>query len=92
MFYQGSFQPFAYTYPDYSWPETLSFFTALRSLYLEQLKQSNQEPGRRNDMFVPFKGSNGSKVSANGLNEWNYFERVEPSCRPEGFPPRNGVF
>ena len=37
--------PFADAYADYSWPETLSFFTALRSLYLEQLKQNKQEPG-----------------------------------------------
>lgn len=45
MFYRGSFQPFAHTYPDYSWPETLRFFTSLRSLYLDQLKQSHQELG-----------------------------------------------
>ena len=37
-------------------------------------------------MFVPFKGSNGSKVSSDGLNEWNYFERFEPSCSPARFP------
>ena len=37
-FHRGSFQPFDYTYPDYRWPETLSFFSSLRSLYLSQLK------------------------------------------------------
>lgn len=40
LFHDGSFHPFAYTYPDYLWPETLSFFTALRSVYLGQLKDS----------------------------------------------------
>lgn len=39
LFQSGSFQPFAYTYSDYLWPETLSFFATLRSLYLRQLKQ-----------------------------------------------------
>jgi len=38
-FYNGSFQPSSYTYPDYCWPETLSFFAAARSLYLSQLRQ-----------------------------------------------------
>jgi len=38
LFQSGSFQPLAYTYPDYLWPETRSFFMALRSLYLKQLK------------------------------------------------------
>ncbi|MFQ5853631.1 MAG: DUF4416 family protein, partial [Candidatus Binatia bacterium] len=40
MFYSGSFQPFAHTYPDYRWPETLSFFSELRTLYLRQLRES----------------------------------------------------
>jgi len=39
MFYRGSFQPFAHTYPDYRWPETLSYFGRLRSIYMEQLQQ-----------------------------------------------------
>jgi len=38
MFYRGSFRPFDHTYPDYFWPETLTFFTTLRALYLRQLK------------------------------------------------------
>ena len=41
LLYQGaSFQPLTNTYPDYLWPETLSFFTGLRSLYLNQLKEA----------------------------------------------------
>lgn len=39
-FYDGHFQPCPYTYPDYRWPETLSFFSDLRQLYLRQLTQS----------------------------------------------------
>lgn len=39
LFHSGSFQSFSYTYPDYVWPETLSFLAALRSLYLNQLKE-----------------------------------------------------
>lgn len=38
LFYNGSFQPFRFTYPDYLWAETISFFTAVRSVYLKQLK------------------------------------------------------
>lgn len=38
-FHSGSFQPFTTTYPDYLWPETISFFAALRHRYLSQLKQ-----------------------------------------------------
>ena len=37
LFQNGSFQSFPYTYRDDLWPETLSFFAALRSLYLKQL-------------------------------------------------------
>ena len=40
LFYQDdSFHSFSYTYADYLWPETLSFFTGLRSLYLDQLRR-----------------------------------------------------
>ncbi len=39
LFQSGSFQPLAYTYPDYLWPEARAFFMGLRSLYLKQLKQ-----------------------------------------------------
>ncbi len=38
LYHGGSFHPFPYTYPDYLWPEALGFFTALRSLYLHQLR------------------------------------------------------
>ena len=47
LFHDGSFHPFVYTYPDYLWPETLSFFTSLRSLYLKQLKDIGQPAGTR---------------------------------------------
>ncbi|MBI2988159.1 MAG: DUF4416 family protein [Deltaproteobacteria bacterium] len=40
LFQDGSFQPLAYTYADYLWPEALSFFMGLRALYLTQLKQA----------------------------------------------------
>lgn len=42
LFHSGSFHPFAYTYPDYLWPETIAFFSELRSLYLNQLRQGGQ--------------------------------------------------
>ena len=38
MFHHSSFQPHDYTYPDYRWPETLSYFGTLGSIYMEQLK------------------------------------------------------
>ncbi len=41
LFQSGSFQPLAYTYPDYLWPEARSFFMTLRSLYLKQFKQDD---------------------------------------------------
>jgi len=40
LYYDGAFQSCRYTYPDYLWRETLSFFSSVRSLYLDQLKQS----------------------------------------------------
>ena len=39
LYHDGSFQPFIYTYRDYLWPDTRSFFSALRSLYLSQLRK-----------------------------------------------------
>ena len=39
LYYKGSFHPFAYTYPDYLWPETAAFLNASRVRYLEQLKR-----------------------------------------------------
>lgn len=39
FFQNGSFRSFPYTYADYLWPATLSFFAQLRSRYLSQLKQ-----------------------------------------------------
>jgi hypothetical protein len=43
QFQRGSFAPFPYTYPDYRWPETLCFFGALRSRYLEQLRAARPD-------------------------------------------------
>jgi hypothetical protein len=37
-FREGAFERFDYTYPDYGWEETLSFFAALRSRYLSQMR------------------------------------------------------
>lgn len=39
LFQGGSFQPLAYTYPDYLWPETMAFLNASRARYLEQIKR-----------------------------------------------------
>ena len=44
-FCHGAFEPFPHTYPDYRWPETLSFFLALRSVYLRQLRAGRQNAG-----------------------------------------------
>jgi hypothetical protein len=38
LFHKGSFEPFIYTYKDYLWRDTHSFFSAVRSLYLRQLR------------------------------------------------------
>ncbi len=43
LYYGGAFHPFSYTYRDYLWPETLNFFTALRALYLNQLRRERQQ-------------------------------------------------
>jgi hypothetical protein len=43
MFYNGSFHPVATTYPDYGWPETISFFSTLRTVYQKQLKQNESQ-------------------------------------------------
>ncbi len=39
IFQDGSFRACLYTYADYRWPETLSFFSTVRSVYLKQLKE-----------------------------------------------------
>jgi hypothetical protein len=40
LLYQGgSYRPLDYTYADYRWPQTLSFFSGLRAGYLNQLKR-----------------------------------------------------
>jgi hypothetical protein len=39
LYHDGVFHGSSYTYQDYLWPETLSFLTGLRSIYLAQLKQ-----------------------------------------------------
>ena len=40
MYYNGQFHGLPYTYPDYLWPQTLSFLSRLRALYLDQLRQA----------------------------------------------------
>lgn len=40
LFHNGSFESFIYTYKDYLWPDTISFFSALRPLYLSQLRNA----------------------------------------------------
>lgn len=42
----GAFVPYAYTYPDYQWPEVLEFFQKVRARYLEQLKAKRQQAKR----------------------------------------------
>ena len=39
LYYDGAFQACPHTYPDYLWPETLSFLTFLRGRYLDQLRK-----------------------------------------------------
>ena len=39
VFQDGSIQTRPCTYPDYRWPETLSFFSTARSVYLKQLRE-----------------------------------------------------
>jgi len=39
LYFDAEFHGCPYTYPDYLWSETLSFFTACRARYLEQLRQ-----------------------------------------------------
>ncbi|HEY7558261.1 MAG TPA: DUF4416 family protein [Candidatus Binatia bacterium] len=39
FYFDAAFHGCAYTYPDYLWSETLSFFTVCRARYLEQLRQ-----------------------------------------------------
>lgn len=39
IYQSGLFRPFAYTYPDYLWPETVAFFAELRSRYLGELRR-----------------------------------------------------
>lgn len=39
-YFQGTYQPWPWTYPDYKTPEYLSFFHRLRKIYLAQLAHS----------------------------------------------------
>jgi len=39
LYYDGAFHGSSYTYQDYLWPQTLTFLTPLRSVYLAQLGQ-----------------------------------------------------
>jgi hypothetical protein len=38
LYYDGAFHGSTHTYPDYLWPQTLTFFSAVRSAYLAQLR------------------------------------------------------
>jgi len=40
VYYDGGFHEGLHTYADYRWPESLYFFNVLRSVYLDQLRQS----------------------------------------------------
>ena len=40
LYYGGGFHGCPYTYPDYLWPQTLDFFTRLRTLYLQDLREA----------------------------------------------------
>jgi uncharacterized protein DUF4416 len=42
LYYEGLFHPFVYTYPDFIWPETAVFLAAVRSRYLDQLRQNKK--------------------------------------------------
>jgi hypothetical protein len=39
LYFDAAFHGCPYTYPDYLWSETLSFFTVCRARYLEQLRR-----------------------------------------------------
>ncbi|MBI2365136.1 MAG: DUF4416 family protein [Deltaproteobacteria bacterium] len=39
QYFDGAFHGLAHTYPDYLWPQTLAFFTSLRSVYFDQLRR-----------------------------------------------------
>ena len=39
LYYEGSFHGLGYTYPDYLWPETLTFLLTVRRTYLAQLRE-----------------------------------------------------
>jgi hypothetical protein len=39
LYYEGSFHGLGYTYPDYLWPETLTFLLTVRRTYLSQLRE-----------------------------------------------------
>jgi Domain of unknown function (DUF4416) len=43
FYYNGAFQFCHYTYPDFRWPQTLSFLRSVRDSYLEQLRQSRND-------------------------------------------------
>lgn len=39
LYYEGAFHDGLRTYADYRWPESLCFFTSLRGVYMDQLRQ-----------------------------------------------------
>jgi hypothetical protein len=46
LYYDGAFHGSMHTYPDYLWPQTLTFLISVRSAYLSQLKQLCSQPVR----------------------------------------------
>lgn len=46
VYESGAYRGCAYTYPDYLWPQTLSFFSAVRSIYLKQLREMDKKGAR----------------------------------------------
>ena len=47
LFHHGEFHPFLYTYADYRWPETHTFFRQARKRYLEQTRGQRPEQKRK---------------------------------------------
>ena len=47
QFYHGEFHAAPHTYGDYTWPESIGFFVAMRTTYLAQLRQLRNNEDRR---------------------------------------------
>ena len=61
-YHHGAFHPFAYTYPDYCWPQTQAFLKRLRQRYLEQLRQHRAPPGQEG----PGEETSGDRIACAG--------------------------